>query len=583
MTAPTVSPWWRDTYADRPNLWPIYEDFKVFLHLVWDHLGLPVPTPVQLDIADYLQHGPRRSIIEGFRGVGKSYVTVAFVAWLLLRDPDESIMVVSAGEDRATAFSTFLKRIINEMPLLKHLKARQGQRTSVEAFDVGPAKAKGSPSVKSVGITGQLTGSRAGVIVPDDIEIPKNSETQNQREKLANLVKEFDAVLKPGGSIKYLGTPQTEQSLYNALQERGYEARIWPSELPTELYYTRMSPKLAPFVHRAVQDGYKWGDPLDPKRFNADELAERRLSYGSTGYALQFLLDTALSDAERYPLKLRDLIVMPLDNDKAPASVAWGPKPNQAYHDMFTPGLDGDAFYRPAFVDDTRFLEYTGSVMFVDPAGRGADETTWAVAKMLHATVYVPRLIGSQGGYEDAILKRIAQDAKDYGVNLILVEENFGQGMFEKLLQPHLVAIGHPCAVEGIRSNRQKELRIIDTLEPLMNQHRLVIGEEVIRNDDKLVQCYPPDKQQQYRLFYQMTRITKEKGALAHDDRLDALAGAVAYWVDSMAQDAQKSAERHKDKLLEKELKQFFADQVRLADRRPSRRKRRSDGFIMGI
>ncbi|WP_270994138.1 phage terminase large subunit, partial [Listeria seeligeri] len=96
------------------------------------------------------------------------------------------------------------------------------------AFDVGPAQPDQSPSVKSVGINGQLTGSRADTIIADDIEVPKNSMTVVQREKLAELVKEFDAVLKPGGEIIYLGTPQTEESLYNKLPERGYVIRIWP-------------------------------------------------------------------------------------------------------------------------------------------------------------------------------------------------------------------------------------------------------------------------------------------------------------------------------------------------------------------
>lgn len=562
MAVPSVSPWWRKQYSDHPAVWAMYEDFKVFLRLVWAHLGLPPPTAVQLDMADYLQHGPRRKMISGFRGVGKSYVTVAFVLWLLLRDPDRSIMVVSANEDRATAFSTFVKRIITEMPVLNHLLPKAGQRSSNVAFDVGPAKAKGSPSVKSVGIFGQLTGSRADDIIADDIEVPKNSETQGMREKLSELVKEFDAVLKPGGSITYLGTPQSEQSLYNRLPERGYEIRVWPSEIPNERYYLRMESKLAPYVKDAMAKGIKYGTSLDPKRFSDADLAERRLSYGASGYALQFLLDTALSDGNRYPLKLRDLIVAPMDIQKGPASIAWGPKPSAVYSDLFTPGMDGDAFYRPAFIDESQFLPYTGSVMFVDPAGRGADETCWAVAKLLNATVYVPLVVGTQGGYEDHVLRRIATDAKTHGVNLILVEENFGQGMFEKLLIPHLAAVDHLCSVEPVRQNRQKELRIIDTLEPLMSQHRLVISEEVVRADDKTVTHYPPEKQAQYRLFYQMTRITRDKGALAHDDRLDALAGAVAYWVDAMAQDAQKASQKAKDRLLEAAMVQHLRDQL---------------------
>jgi hypothetical protein len=212
---------------------PALKDFRVFMFMVWKHLGLPEPTESQYDIAHYLQHGPRRGVIEAFRGVGKSWITSAFVCWLLLRNPQLKILVVSASKERADAFSIFVKRLISEIPMLQHLAPQAGQRDSVIAFDVGPATPDHSPSVKSVGITGQITGSRADVLIADDVEVPNNSSTQMMRDKLSEAVKEFDAILKPGGRIIYLGTPQTEMSLYNQLPERGYEIRIWPALYPT--------------------------------------------------------------------------------------------------------------------------------------------------------------------------------------------------------------------------------------------------------------------------------------------------------------------------------------------------------------
>jgi hypothetical protein len=576
--------WWKTEFSDRPELHRIYEDFNVFLHLVWQHLNLPPPTEIQLDIGRYLQYGGKRRIIEGFRGVGKSYITSAFVCWLLLRDPDWAIMVVSASKQRADDFSTFTKRLIREMPILQHLVAQEKQRDSNVAFDVGPARAKHSPSVKSVGVTGQLTGSRANDIIADDIEVPGNAETQGQRDKTSELVKEFDSVIIPGGRVTYLGTPQTEQSLYNRLLERGYVARIWPSEIPDENYLTRMHGKLAPYLALKLEQGFiKFGQSTDPKRFSDEDLAERRLSYGNSGYSLQFLLDTSLSDGDRYPLKLRDLIVMPLDTEKAPASVAWGPKVTNAYSDLFTPGLDGDGFFRPAFVDDT-YQPYTGSVMIVDPSGRGKDETAWAITKMLNATVYLMKAVGIQGGYEDHVLRRIATDAKTFGVNLIQVEDNFGQGMFASLLMPHLRTIGHLCTVETVRVSQQKELRIIAALEPIMNQHRLVVAEQVIREDDELVQGYTIDQAVNYRLFYQMSRITKDRGALAHDDRLDAVAGAVQYWMDSLAQSALGAAEKAKEKDWKRDVKTHLQNQVdALVSPHRARKKSRKDGFMLNL
>ena len=172
-------------------------DFRKFLFVIWKHLNLPDPTPVQYDIAYNLQHGDKRMIIEAFRGVGKSWVTSAYVVWLLYMNPQLNILVVSASKSRSDDFTTFTLRLINEIEVLAHLRPKPDQRQSKISFDVAPAAASHAPSVKSVGISGQLAGSRADVIVADDIEVPNNSMTQGMRDKLSEAVKEFDAILKP--------------------------------------------------------------------------------------------------------------------------------------------------------------------------------------------------------------------------------------------------------------------------------------------------------------------------------------------------------------------------------------------------
>ena len=59
------------------------DDFKIFLQALWSQLDLPSPTRAQYAIADYLQHGPKRLQVQAFRGVGKSWITGAFVLWTL--------------------------------------------------------------------------------------------------------------------------------------------------------------------------------------------------------------------------------------------------------------------------------------------------------------------------------------------------------------------------------------------------------------------------------------------------------------------------------------------------------------------
>lgn len=531
---------------------PVLADFRNFLFLMWKFLRLPVPTEVQYDIALYLQHGPRRRMIEAFRGVGKSWITAAFVLWLLLRDPNERILVVSASKERADAFSTFVKRVIAEWDLLASLRPEQGMRDSNIAFDVGGSDAHQAPSVRSVGITGQLTGGRATVIVPDDIETPKNSLTTTMRERLAELVKEFDAVLTPGGQIVYLGTPQTEMSIYNTLPSRGYDVRIWPSRFPknASMYADKLAPLIA---DKLAADPSLIGKPTDAMRFTDIDLMEREASYGRSGFALQFQLDTSMSDANRYPLKLADLMVMGLSPQMAPVKVAWGSAPEQLHLGVPIVGLTGDRWYRPMFTS-AEFTDYQGCVLAIDPSGRGGDKTGYAVIAMCNGFLYVLEAGGLDGGYSDPTLQMLADIAKRNAVKFIIVESNFGDGMFTKLLTPFLTRT-YPCTTEEIRSSAQKEKRIIDTLEPVCNQHRLIFSEKVVQQDAEVDEV-------KHQLFYQFTRITKDRGALSNDDALDALAMAVAYWVETMDKDVNKSIEEHKAALLDKALEDFMGQVI---------------------
>ena len=191
--------------------------------------------------------------------------------------------------------------------------------------------------------------------------------------------------------------------------------------------------------------------------------------------------------------------------------------------------------------------------MSIDPSGRGTDELGYAVVNHLHGFLYVMDCGGLKGGYDEINLVKLARLAKKYSVNKIVIEGNYGDGMFTSLIKPVLQQY-HPCAVEEVKHSIQKEKRIIDTLEPVLNQHRMVFSEELVRRDVKEA----TDQDQNYSLFYQMTRITKDKGCLRHDDRLDALAIAVAYWVESMARSESKAVQTWHNKALDKELKVFM-------------------------
>lgn len=539
------------------------EDFRVFIYMVWKMISLPDPTPIQYDIAHTLQNLPNdRFIIEGFRGVAKSFITCAYAVWTLWRDPQKKVEIVSASKDRADANAIFIKRIIYTLPFLAHLKARPDQRDQQNLFDVGPAVPDISPSIKSVGISGQLTGSRADLLIADDVEVANNSGTQTQRDKLNEAVKEFDAIIKPKGQIVYLGTPQNEMSLYNELQQRGYRCRIWtvlyPESLSEREFYGDRLAKIIADKYDNNPELYA-GKPTDPRRFDEEEIYKRRLSYGKAGFALQFMLNTNLSDQEKYPLKVQDLMIANLSIEEANLKWYWSNDRQLRINDLPCVALKGDYFYEPQGRSNEVF-EYTGTVMAVDPSGRGKDETSYAVVKYLNGYLFVLEVGGTREGYSDSTLRQLANKAKIYGVNEIVVEGNFGDGMFSQLFKPVLNDI-HPCSVTEVKNYAQKEARIIDTLEPVMMRHKLIIHKQVIIDDYQVYENAPA-----YSLIYQMTRLSRDRGALAHDDRLDALCMAVAYWLAVMDRDEeigmQEQIEAKLEQWLDPDKGIFYRDET---------------------
>ena len=533
-------------------------DFRNFLYIAWKHLKLPQPTDIQYDIADYLQHGSQRQIISAFRGCGKSWITSAYVLWRLLLDPQLNILVVSGSKNRADDFSTFCLRLLHEMPILNHLYPKESQRQSKISFDVAPALASHQPSVKSLGITSQLTGSRADLIIADDVETSGNTQTQTMREKLSEGIKEFEAIIKPEKTsrIIFLGTPQSEFSIYNKLQERGYKVRFWSARYPTENQLKSYGSSLAPII------GNTWtheriGEPTDPIRFNDEDLLKREASYGRLSFNMQFMLDTTLNDLNKYPLKLSDLTVMSLNPDNAPEKIIWASSPELRQEGLPNVGLQGDTYYRPMQVQG-EWLPYSGSVMSIDPAGKGKDETSYCVTKFLNGNIFILDAGGFSAGYTEHVLNKLTQIAKKNKVNKILIEENFGQGMFEALLQPYL-RNDYKCTTELVRQTTNKHRRILDTLEPLISQHRIIVDANVIKNDyEGTNELYPPEQALKYQLFYQISRLQKGANTLAQDDRIDAMQIACQYWQKQLAKDQEQAYKDRKEDMLNMELDKYY-------------------------
>ena len=533
-------------------------DFKLFLQALWDQLDLPSPTRAQYAIADYLQHGPKRLQIQAFRGVGKSWITGAFVLWTLFNDPEKKIMIISASKERADNMSIFLQKLIIETPWLSHLQPKSDDaRWSRISFDVlcSPHQA---PSVKSVGITGQLTGSRADLMILDDIEVPGNSMTELMREKLLQLCTEAESILTPkdDSRIMYLGTPQTTFTVYRKLAERNYRPFVWTARYPRN--NSQYEGKIAPQLQEDIDNGVQPWTPTDD-RFSEDDLVEREASMGRSNFMLQFMLDTSLSDAEKFPLKMADLIVTSVNPTKGPDNIIWCSDPRNVLKDLPTVGLPGDYFYSPMQVQG-EWTNYQETICSVDPSGRGADETAAAFISQKNGFLYLHEMRAYRDGYSDATLLDILRGCKKYNATTLVVESNFGDGIVSELFRKHIQQTKQRINIEEVRANVRKEERIIDTLEPILNQHRLVVDRGVIEWDYSSNQDSAPESRLLYMLFYQMSRMCREKYAVKHDDRLDALAQGVKYYTDAFGISAREQIKLKKMEEWNDQMEAWFDD-----------------------
>jgi hypothetical protein len=536
-------------------------DFKLFLQALWSQLDLPSPTRAQYAIADYLQHGPKRLQIQAFRGVGKSWITGAFVLWTLFNNAEKKIMIISASKERADNMSIFLQKLIIETPWLSHLKPKSDDsRWSRISFDVNCSPHQ-APSVKSVGITGQLTGSRADLMILDDIEVPGNSMTEMMREKLLQLCTEAESILTPkkDSRIMYLGTPQTTFTIYRKLAERNYRPFVWPSRYPRKDKLAQYENLLAPQIVEDIEMGAEEWTPTDPDRFSTDDLLEREAAMGRSNFMLQFQLDTTLSDAEKFPLKFSDLVITSVNPTQAPDAVVWCSDPRNVLKDLPTVGLPGDYFYSPMSLQG-EWGPYTETICSVDPSGRGTDETAATYISQRNGFLYVHQVRAYRDGYSDATLLDILRGCKKYGVTKLLIETNFGDGVIAELFKKHLQQTKQAIDVEEVRANVRKEDRIIDSLEPILNQHRLIVDRSVVEWDYNSNKEAPPEDRLLYMLFYQMSRMCREKGAVKHDDRLDSLAQGVKYFTDAMSISAYEAVKMRKQEEWNDMLETFLDD-----------------------
>lgn len=556
-------------------------DFVYFVRRLWLALALDRKAPLgwpEIDMIRWVESGPRKRGVLAFRGVGKTtFITAAYTCFTLLRDPTRRVVVCSKTTKKAREFIYMIRQWIDRVEFLGGLapdpEGRQ-HRDNADCFDVGPVTPDKDPSVTAFGIDGQLPGSRAHLILGDDIETPGNTRTIAAREELDGKVKEFAALCYPGDDtteIIYVGTYHHEESLYIKLAAREYAFRTWPLCAPEP---GEKQLNLSPEVEARVAAGdYRASDRcLFHHRISEEEVRDRKAE-GRRFFAMQFQLISDLGDSMRYPLRLDDLVVptFSIDRDTAPLWIAYGRSTHNGtstrVDSLPNLGFSGDGLYHEiGFAPDRAPYERTAA--WVDPSGRGADRTSLTIIGQLSGYLWLKfcgavSLPGESGGSE-AVMDRIAELLRAHGAQECAVEAQIGgdRDLYAKLLAPRVARLsarrGHALYPQGwaclVRAEDrwargQKELRIIEVLDPIMAAHRLIVDRDALAVDDL----------QQHSLQYQLTRLTRERGALPNDDLVEGLAACAWTLTSGMAGDPERINESKRAAALKRTLEEMGA------------------------
>ena len=557
-------------------------DYCFFIKELWRESGFSKfgkLCDVMLDICRWAAGGEGMPHTRGAlapRDIGKThFITIGITLWDLLRDNNAKVIIISKSNAEAVKTVFSIRQLINTVWFLNHLRPKKGQRDKVNMFDVNGAKVESrNPSVSAIGIEGQLESNRASRIIADDVETKGNTKTIDSRQGLREKVKEFTHISSYGkdriGDVLYVGTINHEDTLYAKLNKvDGYEFRTWPLLAP---HPDDKIIGLAPLIQHKIDTGeLKAGTA--PESYDGSIVFKsltqtyinRKMAEGMSNFAMQCMLIVSLGDLLRYPLKLKDFIVFPTHRDKAPVSIMWGTNSGHGgstqIEDIPIIGFDRDCLYAPVMFDNN-WSDYSGTKMTIDPSGEGRDPTGYAITSHLNGYIYV-KAVGELGGpnistADTSVMNKLASLAREHAVNQCYIEDIGLQSILKELFYPVLrryyvepnelesCPYGWRCSLDLYHVKGQKEVRIISALEPVMNQHRLIIDPNVIRNE---------------ALQRQITRITTQRGSLDYDDMIDALAACVMLWQDEMAIDPVQAAQRD----IQRRFDEEHQEHIRLA------------------
>lgn len=450
---------------------------------IWNHRQGQGSPRHHLRMARWLEKqwlkGHRALLLMAFRGSGKSTLVGLFCAWLLCGHPDLRLMVLAADYALAKKMVRNVKRIIERHPLTAHLKPDQRDQWAADQFTVRRPGELRDPSMVARGITGNITGSRADVIVCDDVEVPNTSDSAPKRADLRTRLLETDFILVPGGLQLYVGTPHSYYTIY-ADQPR-------PEAGETHAFLDGFERLEIPLLDRRGQS--RW-----PERFPTENIEMLRRRTGANRFNSQMMLRPVNSihsrlDPERLQLYDAELVYSESNRlahltlqDRTMVSVScwWDPS-------YGSPGSGDRSVVAAVFTDsDGDYWLHAIRYLTFDPARTDVDEAT-------------------------QLCRHVVAFVQDYHIPSLMLETN-GLGRFlPGLLRRELALAQVGCAVVEKTSRQNKDQRILDAFEvPLaagaLHAHRSVWDTPFITE----MREWQPSRN-------------------SHDDGLDAVAGCLLH------------------------------------------------------
>lgn len=421
-------------------------NFKTFL-AVWNR-GQGQDTPrIHFRMAEWLQGawdaGARRLLLQAFRSSGKSTIAGLFAAWVLYRRDDFRILVLAADLMLARKMVRNVRRIIERHPLTAHLKPARADQWGADRFTVARAMELRDPSMLARGITANITGSRADIIICDDVEVPNTSDTVQKRAELRERLGEINFVLAPGGMILYIGTPHTWYTIY------ADEPRTEQDE--TEAFLAGFDRLSIPVLDAAGQSAW-------PEKFTAGDIDRMRRSSGPNKFSSQMML-TPVNAAE---------------GRLNAGALRW-------YNDALFYSKELDRL----FIGGTQVISCGA---WWDPSGgkAGNDESVFAVVftdaegeRYLHRIEYVrPDPFDAKPNAEQQA-RKVALAAQMLYVPAVTVETNGVGHLMPDMLRREIGRINSGCAVRETHSRRAKDDRIIESFDALLAARMLHVHDGV--------------------------------------------------------------------------------------------------------